>query len=449
MKSFFARLAVFAVLVLLASVPAWAQETALAGTVADPTGAVVPGAEVIATNQATGAVRTAHTGADGKYLFTQMAPGTYKIEVKSTGFKAAQAANVAVPISVTTRFDVTLAVGDVAETITVESETARINTTDASLGVPFSGSEVNSLPSLDRNPAALLSLQTGVTFVAGSVNPGGYGSQSTAEHRTGSVSGARSDQTNITLDGVDVNDPITGMAFFSALRVTQESLQEFRVTTSNYNAEQGRSSAAQVSLVTKSGTNDIHGSAYYLHRNEAFNANDFFLNRAGQEEGAFRRHLYGASLGGPIIKNRFFLFGNWERNEESLFDSAERSVPAMHMRDGVFIYPCSTNAGFATCPTTSTSVQGLSGTMWTVPADHYGLSPAEIDALDRGGPGPSLASLTAWAALPQPNSSGSSDGINILGFRFAAPISNTFNTYIARADIHIDRNANHTVFWRG
>jgi hypothetical protein len=440
--------------------PAWAQETALAGTVADPTGAVVPGAEVIATNQATGAVRTTHTGADGKYLFTQMAPGTYKIEVKSTGFKSAQAANVAVPISVTTRFDVTLAVGDVAETITVESETARINTTDASLGTPFSGDELRNLPSLDLNPAGLLSLQTGVTFVAGQLDPGGYGSQSTAEHRTGSVSGSRSDQTNITLDGVDVNDPITGQAFFSALRVTQESLQEFRVTTTNYNAEQGRSSAAQVSLVTKSGTNDIHGSAYYLHRNEAFNANDFFLNSDGTPEGKFRRHLYGASLGGPIIKNRFFLFGNWERNEESLFESGERSVPSLAMRDGVFIYSCTDRAGFATCPRTDMTVTGVSGATYTVtqPAGCdatsgnpclYGLSPAEIDALDRGGPGVSLASLAAWATLPEPNFSGSSDGINILGFRFAAPISNTFNTYIARADIHIDRNANHTVFWRG
>ena len=449
MKAFFMRLAVFAVLALLASVPAWAQETALAGTVADPTGAVVPGAEVIVTNEATGAVRTTTTGADGKYLFTQMAPGTYKVEVKSTGFKAAQAVKVAVPISVTTRFDVMLAVGDVAETITVESETSRINTTDASLGTPFSGDQLRNLPSLDLNPAGLLSLQTGVTFVAGQLDPGGYGSQSTAEHRTGSVSGARSDQTNITLDGVDVNDPITGQAFFSALRVTQESLQEFRVTTSNYNAEQGRSSAAQVSLVTKSGTNEIHGSAYYLHRNEALNANDFFLNSDGTPEGKFRRHLYGVSLGGPIIKNRFFLFGNWERNEESLFESGERSVPALHMRDGVFIYPCSTSAGFAACPGAATSVMGLSGTMWPVPAGHYGLTPAEINALDRGGSGVNLPTMNAWQALPEPNYSGVSDGINILGYRFAAPISNVFNTYIARADIHLDRNANHTVFWRG
>lgn len=450
MKVFWTRMAICAALVLLASMPAWAQETALTGTVTDPTGAVVPGAEVTVTYQATGAVRTVTTGADGKYLFPQLQPGNYKIEVKSVGFKTAQKSDVPVPISITTRLDIVLAVGDVSETVTVESETARINTTDASLGVPFSGSEVMNLPSIDRNPAALLSLQTGVTFVAGSVAQGGYGSQSLSEHRTGSVSGSRADQTNITLDGVDVNDPVTGMAFQSALRVTQESLQEFRVTTSNYNAEQGRSSAAQVSLVTKSGSNDIHGSAYYLHRNEALNANDFFLNRAGQEEGVFRRHLYGASLGGPIWKNRFFLFGNWERNEETLFDSAERSVPSLHMRDGVFMYPCEDRAGFASCTASGgNTVMGLSGQMWTAPTGYYALSPAAIDSLDRGGPGPNIATLNAWAALPEPNSDGFSDNFNLRGYRFAAPISNTFNTYIVRADINLDRNSNHTIFWRG
>ncbi|MGH9818146.1 MAG: carboxypeptidase regulatory-like domain-containing protein, partial [Candidatus Acidiferrales bacterium] len=376
MKSFFIRLFVCAVLALLASAPAWSQDTALTGTVTDATGAVVPAAEVAITNQATGAVRTVTSGEDGKYVFPQLSPGKYRIEIKSTGFKTAQKSDIAIEVGITTRFDVTLSVGAVAETVVVEAETSRINTTDASLGTPFSGDEVRNLPSLDLNPAGLLSLQTGVTYVPGAADGiGGYSGTNMSDHRGGSVSGSRSDQTNVTLDGVDVNDPVTGVAFFSALRVTQESLQEFRVTTSTYNAEQGRSSAAQVSLVTKSGTNEIHGSAYYLHRNEAFNANDFFLNRAGVEEGKFRRHLYGASLGGPIIQNRFFLFGNWERMEESIFDAAERSVPSVHMRDGVFMYPCENNPGpdgmfgsaddFAPCPTASTMVQGISGTMYT------------------------------------------------------------------------------------
>ncbi len=146
--------------------------------------------------------------------------------------------------------------------------------------------------------------------------------------RSGAVNGARSDQTNITLDGVDCNDPISGYAFTCVLRATQGSLAEFRTTTTNYGAEAGgRSGAAQVQLITMSGENSPHGSAYYAHRNEALNANDFFLNKSGVEEPPFRRHIYGGSLGGPLVKNRLFLFGNVERMEESLFKSAVRSIP--------------------------------------------------------------------------------------------------------------------------
>ena len=197
--------------------------------------------------------------------------------------------------------------------------------------------------------------------------------------RSGAVNGARSDQTNITLDGVDCNDPISGYAFTCVLRATQGSLAEFRTTTSNYGAEAGgRSGAAQVQLITISGENTPHGSAYYAHRNEALNANDFFLNKSGVKEPPFRRHIYGGSLGGPLVKNRLFLFGNWERMEESLFKSAVRNVPSLSFRDGVMIYQCEDRAGFAPCPTSPTSVTGVSGATYSVPAGSYGLSPAQI-----------------------------------------------------------------------
>ena len=427
-----------------------AGTTSIYGEVTDSSGAAIVGAKVTITNTANQAARTAESDSTGRYQFLALAPGTYNLRVEMSGFRAAVREKIELLVDTQPKVNFRMEVGQLSETVVVSAEAANLNTTDASLGKPFSGDEVRKLPSIDLNPAGLLSLQTGVTFVPGQADGvGGYSGTNLSDHRGGSVSGSRSDQTNVTLDGVDVNDPITGVAFFSALRVTQESLQEFRVTTSNYNAEQGRSSAAQVSLVTKSGTNSLHGSAYYLHRNEALNANDFFLNRAGQEEGMFRRHLYGASLGGPIKKDRFFLFGNWERMEETIFDAAERNVPSAHMRDGVFIYQCSNRAGFAACPAAATSVIGVSGTAYPVPAGFMGLSPAQINALDRGGPGNNAATLAAWQALPLPNSNGSADGLNVLGFRFAAPVTNTFNTYIARADYHIDAGAKHTLFWRG
>jgi hypothetical protein len=177
-------------------------------------------------------------------------------------------------------------------------------------------------------------------------NPGGYGGPTETDGRSGAVNGARSDQTNVTLDGVDVNDPQKGYAFTSVLRTPQKALAEFRTTTTSYDADSGgRSSSAQVHLVTKSGTNAWHGSAYYSHRNEAFDANDFFLNRSDIKEPKFRHHLYGMSLGGPVIKDRVFLFGNFERLQEALFKSAERNVPSVSFRDGVFFYQCLNTPG--------------------------------------------------------------------------------------------------------
>jgi hypothetical protein len=199
-----------------------------------------------------------------------------------------------------------------------------------------------------------------------------------------------------------------------------------------------------VQLVTKSGTNELHGEAYWAHRNEAFNANDFFLNRAGQKEPKFRRHTYGAAVGGPIVKDRFFLFGNYERMEESIFGSADRDVPSLSMRDGVYIYECSVPAA---CP--GNTVAGVSGTTYTAAAGFNALSPADIAALDPLGWPTRDAILAEFQQFPVPNSTGDFDNLNIRGFRFGAPIDNTFNTYIVRADVNIDPTGRHRVFWRG
>jgi hypothetical protein len=235
--------------------------------------------------------------------------------VKVTGFKTAVFTRVELPIGITTTLNIQLEVGGLAEVIEVQGVTATVNTTDASIGTPITGQELRNLPLLDLNPAALLSLQAGVAFIpTHSDQAGGYGGVSEFDGRSGAVNGARSDQTNITLDGVDCNDPIKGYAFTCAVRATQTSLAEFRTTTTNYGADSGgRSSAAQVQLITNQGTNKLHGSAYYTHRNEALDANDFFLNKSGEPKGKFRRHIYGASLGGPIIRDHLYLFGTFER----------------------------------------------------------------------------------------------------------------------------------------
>jgi hypothetical protein len=395
--------------------------------------------------------------------------------VKAQGFKTATRQGVEVLVGISSTLDIHLAVGAVTETMMVTETVAALNTTDASIGTPISGTEVAALPQLDMNPAGLLSLQTGVGYIPTKPDqPGGYGGANEADGRSGSVNGARSDQTNVTLDGVDANDPQKGYAFTTVLRVPQESLAEFRTTTSSYDADSGgRSSAAQVQLVTKGGTNNIHGSAYYAHRNEAFNANDFFLNQAGIPEPKFRHHLFGGSAGGPIMKDRVFIFGNFERLKESLFSSRERDVPSVAFRDGVFFYPCKDLPTppvslYAPCtPPPGGFVQGYSGTTsygmdgngWpcvstapgcgAIPAGYYALSPSQIAAIDPAGIGVNVAAMTQNQLFPIPNSGGSFDGLNILGYRFGAPVENRFNTAFVRVDVHLDHADKHTLFWRG
>ncbi len=446
-----ARHFVFVILLsLLASLPVWGQAAAsLTGTVTDPTGAVIPGAKVKLANPATGVARETTTGGDGSYVFTQLAPAPYKLEVTAQGF-ATLRRDVHVAVATAQTVDITLEVGAVAEVVEVEAGAA-VQKLDASMGTPFSGTEVRNLPMLDRDPAGLLSLQAAVAYVpANTIASGAQSGDPDDDGRSGAVAGARSDQTNITLDGVDVNDAQYGYAFASVLRTTLDSLQEFRVTTNNYNADLGRSSAAQVSLVTKGGGNDVHGSAYWVHRNEALGANDFFLNQSGEDKPKLRRHVYGGSLGGPVVKDRFFLFGNFEQLRESKSETVLRDIPSPSFRDGVLIYECADPANPA-CDGTSSAVGLISGQTWTAPAGFYALSPAEliaIDPLNVPGEGPNAAALAYFNTFPTPNSSGNFDDINLQGFRFASPVKNLFSTMILRADLNLDTQGKHIVFGR-
>ena len=167
--------------------------------------------------------------------------------------------------------------------------------------------------------------------------------------RSGAVNGARSDQSNLTLDGVDVNDQVNGNAFTSVLPVSVDSVQEFRVTTSSYNADQGRSSGAQVSLVTKSGTNNFHGSLYEYHRNTLTSANDYFVKSSELQSGEpnvapkLIRNIFGASVGGPIWKDRLFFFANYEGYRQAEEASEQRIVPSDTLRQGIGIYQYATS----------------------------------------------------------------------------------------------------------
>jgi hypothetical protein len=214
---------------------------------------------VTITNEATAAERSISTEADGRFVLTQLPPGKYRMQVQAPGFKTAVRQNVELLVGTTSSMEIQLEVGSVSQTLVVETQVAPLNTTDASMGTPISGNELSALPVLDMNPAGLLGLQTGVSYIPSNPDrPGGYGGVTDQDGRSGAVNGARSDQTNVTLDGIDVNDPQNGYAFNSVLRTPSEALGEFRTSTTGYDADSGgRSSSAQVQLVTKSGTNSV------------------------------------------------------------------------------------------------------------------------------------------------------------------------------------------------
>src|SRR5215207_9461794 len=422
-------LASFLVLILCA-VSSFAQAggTTVRGTVQDPNGNLVKGATVTLTDPSKNFTRTQQTNDDGQYVFSAIPPATYKLEVTAQGFKTASASGLEALVDTPTVRDMQLEIGAVSETVDVSSAAeAAINTSDATIGNSFERKRITELPLNANNVVGLLSLQPGVT-------------------RTGFVNGGRADQSNITLDGVDVNeqqdglDVITDEAFASVLRVTRDSLQEFRVTTTNPNVEQGRSSGAQVSLVTRSGSNQWHGSLFETHRNTVTTANDFFNNAAGVERPQLLRNIFGGSLGGPIKKDRAFFFFTYEGFREATATSVVREVPLPTLGQGLVRF----HAGFSDpgCP---------AGT----PSGVDCLTPAEIQAAYQSfngdaGPGINPQALAVLAAAAQrypANDTTVGDGLNTGGFRFNARTQTELNTYIARFDFNLSNSQ--TLFLRG
>jgi hypothetical protein len=415
---------------LLVATSSYAQSggSTVRGTVRDPNGGVVSGANVTLTNPERNFTRTQTTNEDGAYVFTAIPPGTYKLEVSAQGFKTASASGIEALVDTPIVRDVPLEVGAVSETVDVTSAAeSAINTADASIGNSFERKRITELPLNANNVVGLLSLQPGVT-------------------RGGSVNGGRADQSNITLDGVDVNeqqdglDVITDEAFASVLRVTRDSLQEFRVTTTNPNAEQGRSSGAQISLVTRSGSNQWHGSLFETHRNTITTANDFFNNAAGVERPQLLRNIFGGSVAGPIKNNRAFFFFTYEGFREATATSVVREVPLPTLGQGIVRYRTESGDSDPGCP---------AGT----PAGVNCLTPAEINATYASvGANPginpdALAFLAAAAARYPANDTTTGDGLNTSGFRFNARTPTKLNTYIARFDFNLtDRQ---TLFVRG
>ena len=417
------RLYVLIALAVWSSLGLFAQSTSLTGTVSDPSGAVIPGASITIQNLATGATREITADARGAYTIQQIVPGTYKLTAKAAGFADVVIEHIELLVNQPSTVPITFEkLGTTTTSVQVEAAAAQVNTTDASLGNAINNNAIIEMPMYGRNVAGLLAFQPGVTsfgsFGAAAGQPG------SEDYRSGAVDGGKSDQGNITLDGADVNDQNGRTAFTSVLRVTLDSVEEFRTTTTLEDATSGRGSGADVMLVTKSGTNDFHGSLYEYRRGTETASNTFFNNQAGLKIPALLVNVFGGSAGGTIKKNKVFYFINYEGRRDASANTANRTVPTATLRQGIVQY-------------LNSSGQTLQYT------------PAQIQALDPAGIGVSTAGLAQMAKYPLPNNNTIGDGLNTAGYTFSAPGYNVQNTYISRFDYHPDNAGKHALFIRG
>ncbi len=381
--------------------------SSIVGTVSDESGAIIPGATVTLSATGSGVERSTETDERGRFQFLQAAPGTHSLEFAKPGFRTEVLNDLELLVDTRSTLDVSLEVGQLSEVLTVEADSVALNTSDATVGNAFNETKIRQLPLLTRNVVELMSLQTGV-------------------NRTGEVLGARKDQNNVTLDGLDVNDQQSPDPFGSVLPIPLDSVQEFRVTTGGGNANVGRSSGGQVSLVTKSGTNQFHGSAYAFHRNTPTAANTFFNKASGVARERLIRNQYGLSLGGPAKRNRAFFFLNFEGRRDARSASQLRVVPSQDLRQGIL-------------------------TVAANDGQTYRLSPRQFAEADPAGLGANSLMLEILNSFPVGNDpvSGSDGGQNFDGFRFNAPLQIDNKAYVARFDFNLDRNGGHRVSWRG
>lgn len=395
------------------------------GVVLDKSGAAIGGVSVALDNDKISIHLAATTNDQGVYQFPRVPPSAdYKLSFSKTGFRKLELNDVVVSVATTSTRNAVLEVGEITQVLEVRASAAEtLNTTDASIGNVMDASALENLPSIFReNPATLLGLQAGVTPNAG----GGA-------NRAGAVTGARTDQSNVTIDGIDVNDQAGGFAYTTVGNAPIESIEEFRVTTANDLATDGRSAGGQIQLVTKSGTNDFHGSAYEFNRTAATAANDFFNNSAGIKRPALTRNQFGGSLGGPVKRDRLFFFFNYEGRREASQSAESRTVPLDQVRNGGLAYVHTGNdANGNPCNRLARLNDPATAQCITL------LTASQVASFDPQGIGgdPALLSLIT-SRYPHANDLTGGDGVNTGFFRFNAPKRLDHNTYVTKIDYKI------------
>ena len=298
----------------------------IVGSVQDASGAVIPGAEVKAVNVETGIESTASSDAQGRFSFPRTPRGNYQVEVRSEGFRTFVSEIFQLEADQNRRVTARLEIGQVSEVVTVEGAVTRVNTESATLSEIVDERRITELPLNGRNPIDLVKLVPGVN-----TGPGGVISQNQAF----SVNGARAISNNYMLDGGDNNDIQGGSP---AIVPNPDALEEFSIQTNNFSAEHGGAMGGVINAVTKSGTNEFHGSAFNFLRNDVLDSASFDANRAGGavDKGKLRRNQFGATFGGPVIKNRTFFFFSYEGTRTRQAQAAFHNVATDLERSGDF-----------------------------------------------------------------------------------------------------------------
>ncbi len=439
-------------LLLFLAVVATAQTTSrVAGLVRDSSGALISGAHVILIDEATGVSFTGETTSAGTYVFDAVKPGTYTVKISKAGFKTFESTGNVVTIGQPTALTANLQVGAVTETMAVNAAAELVQTaTSGNIGNLVDSVALNTLPIVTgrgRNTLSLVELEPGVVD-AGGFNQGGPNVAGGGVH----ANGARDRAWNYTLDGIDINETSAGGANFSPLRTNPDMLSEFRVVTSNFTSEYGRNSGAQVEMVTRSGTNDYHGSAYFFYQTPGLNANDPANKEQGLGRPQFIQKIPGFTFGGPLIKNKTFFFTNFQWLRTLTTNLNIQPVYTQQARNGILRFIdqnspiCTSDPYLGNC---FNSAFGNSNA--TVDANGNPLPGVDVVNYDAVANDPQALGLDASVqqvinSAPLPNDYKTGDGLNIAAFDWLAAEHEKQLDYTIRVDHTF--NSSHSLFVR-
>lgn len=427
-----------ACLLVCLSATAQINTSTITGTVEDPSKAVVANATVVAKDESTGVEYKTVTSGAGAFSIPSVNPGTYTITVSATGFKTTSSKGNVLRTGVPLEVSITLSVGATGETVEVSESATRVETNNSAVGDVIERRQIRDLPLNGRNPLNLITLQPGLVQRSSGANGSGT-----------HINGSRDRAYNVTLDGIDINEPSVPNPQSNVFRLNTDNVQEFRIVTSGASADVGRNSGANISMASRAGTNEIHGVFFEYHRNPKTQANDYFNNLQGLPRAASRLHQFGVEAGGPIVKNKTFWFGSWQMQRLGFQQSIAKAfggtpiVYTPQARAGIFRYVVGTVNGVTS---NSPSLVDANGNLLPSVAQCGGavttncVATYDVRARDLAAGGPGLdATMTAYFnSMPAPNNYTTGDGLNTAGFswnpdsqvpeqRFSARVDHTFN----------------------